>query len=70
VKRRILQFLQDAQDVISGEQMSEVLGVSRVSVWKHVHGLQAAGYPIESTPKGYRLMGRPDILQPWEFVKP
>jgi len=67
VKRRILQFLQDAQDVISGEQMSEVLGVSRVSVWKHVHGLQAAGYPIESTPKGYRLMGRPDILQPWEF---
>jgi BirA family biotin operon repressor/biotin-[acetyl-CoA-carboxylase] ligase len=67
VKRRILQFLQDAQDVISGEQMSERLGVSRVSVWKHVRGLQAAGYPIESTPKGYRLSGRPDILQPWEF---
>ena len=47
--------------------MSELLGVSRVSVWKHVHGLQAAGYPIESTPKGYRLIKRPDILQPWEF---
>jgi len=67
VKRRILQFLLDAEDVLSGEQMSELLGVSRVSVWKHVRGLQTAGYPIESTPKGYRLTDRPDILQPWEF---
>lgn len=67
MKRRILQFLQDAEDIISGEQMSALLGVSRVSVWKHVRGLQAAGYPIESTPKGYRLADRPDILQPWEF---
>lgn len=67
MKRRILQFLQDAEDVLSGEQMSELLGVSRVSVWKHVHGLQAAGYPIESSSKGYRLVDRPDILQAWEF---
>jgi len=67
MKRRILQFLQDAKDIVSGEQMSARLGVSRVSVWKHVRGLQAAGYPIESTPKGYRIAGRPDILQPWEF---
>ena len=67
MKRRILQFLLEAEDILSGEQMSALLGVSRVSVWKHVRGLQAAGYPIESTPKGYRLANRPDILQPWEF---
>ena len=47
--------------------MSGRLGVSRVSVWKHIRGLQAAGYPIESTPKGYRLSERPDLLNPWEF---
>ncbi len=67
MKRRILEFLQEADNILSGEQMSALLGVSRVSVWKHVRGLQAAGYPIESTPKGYRLANRPDILQPWEF---
>ena len=67
MKRQILQFLQDADDVLSGEQMSDLLGVSRVSVWKHIRGLQAAGYPIASTPKGYRLTDRPDLLHPWEF---
>ena len=67
MKRRILTFLQEADDILSGEQMSALLGVSRVSVWKHIRSLQAAGYPIESTPKGYRLAERPDVLQPWEF---
>lgn len=67
MKSRILKFLQDADDILSGERMSVLLGVSRVSVWKHIHSLQAAGYPIESTPKGYRLTDRPDVLQPWGF---
>ena len=67
MKSRILKYLQDADEVLSGEQMSAMLGVSRVSVWKHIQSLQTAGYPIESTPKGYRLDDRPDVLQPWEF---
>ena len=67
MKNQILKFLQDADDILSGEQMSDLLGVSRVSVWKHIRSLQAAGYPIEATPKGYRLTHRPDLLQPWEF---
>ena len=67
MKRKILQFLQDADEILSGEQMSNQLGVSRVSVWKHIRSLQEAGYPIVSTPKGYRLDERPDLLQPWEF---
>lgn len=67
MKSRILKYLYAADDVLSGEQISDRLGVSRVTVWKHVRRLQAAGYPIESTPKGYRLDDRPDVLQPWEF---
>ena len=67
MKSRILKFLQDADGILSGQQMSELLGVSRVSVWKHIRSLQAAGYAIEATPKGYRLGDRTDLLQPWGF---
>jgi len=67
LKRQILQYLREAEGIVSGEQMSDRLGVSRVSVWKHIRSLQAAGYPIASTPRGYQLNGRPDVLQPWEF---
>jgi BirA family biotin operon repressor/biotin-[acetyl-CoA-carboxylase] ligase len=67
LKRLILQYLRGSDSILSGEQMSARLGISRVAVWKHIRSLQAAGYPIESTPKGYRLTGRPDMLQPWEF---
>lgn len=67
MKRRILQFLRDAPDVISGAEMSARLGVSRVSVWKHVRSLQETGYAIAATPKGYRLAETPDLLHPWEF---
>jgi len=67
LKSRIIKFLQDADDILSGEQMSEQLGVSRVSVWKHIRSLQSAGYAIEATPKGYRMTDLPDLLQPWGF---
>lgn len=67
MKRRILQFLREACDVVSGEQMSAALGVSRVSVWKHVRSLQEAGYAIRATPRGYRLDADRDLLRPWEF---
>lgn len=67
MKRQILQFLREAPDAVSGEQMSAQLGVSRVSVWKHVRGLQEAGYAITATPRGYRLDPHQDLLRPWEF---
>jgi BirA family biotin operon repressor/biotin-[acetyl-CoA-carboxylase] ligase len=44
------------------------LGISRVSVWKHIHKLQELGYQIMSTPNGYRLIDSPDIPFPWEFA--
>ena len=67
MKGRILQILRARSDVVSGEVVSTELGISRVSVWKHINKLKQYGYPIHSTPKGYQLSGDPDVLYPWEF---
>jgi len=68
MKARILKTLRTQDTIISGEELCAVLGVSRVSIWKHIHKLQELGYQILSTPKGYQLISSPDILFPWEFV--
>lgn len=68
IKGSILSLLSKSHSFVSGEAMSRVLGVSRVSVWKHVQNLRALGYPIAVSPKGYRLQEVPaDMLFPWEF---
>lgn len=67
MKGRILSILRTAKAVVSGEALSSELGVSRVSVWKHIQKLKEFGYQVESTPKGYRLISDPDALFPWEF---
>lgn len=67
MKGNILKELRSRKDIVSGEYLSSTLGISRVSVWKHIHRLQALGYNILSTANGYQLLGSPDILFPWEF---
>ena len=67
MKGRILNILRSEKDVVSGETLSNRLGISRVSVWKHIKKLQEIGYNIESTPKGYLFISTPDVLYPWEF---
>jgi BirA family biotin operon repressor/biotin-[acetyl-CoA-carboxylase] ligase len=67
MKGKILEILRSQSEVVSGETLSAHLGVSRVSIWKHLQKLQACGYRIESTPKGYRLLEEPDALLPWRF---
>ena len=67
-KGHLLKELRSQKKVISGEQLSAVLGISRVSVWKHIHKLQELGYRIMSSPNGYRLIDSPDIPFPWEFA--
>ena len=69
MKRRILSFLRSSPDIISGEFLKNQLGISRVSIWKHIHKLQELGYQIEATPKGYRLHDTPDAIYPWEFAE-
>ena len=50
-------------DYVSGQKMSQQLGVSRAAVWKAIDRLRAEGYTIESaTNRGYRLTGAPNRL--------
>ena len=67
MKSRILKIFRSAKDVVSGETLSAELGISRVSVWKHIQKLQECGYDIDAGAKGYRLRNAPDIPYPWEF---
>lgn len=48
---------------VSGQEICEMMGVSRTAVWKHVNALREMGYVIESsTKRGYMLVKEPDIL--------
>ena len=48
---------------VSGQAMSERLGISRSAVWKQVKRLQAQGYEIKAgTNLGYRLVSTPQLL--------
>jgi len=67
MKGKILKELRSRKDIVSGEYLSSTLGISRVSVWKHIHKLQEFGYNILSASNGYQLIGSPDILFPWEL---
>ncbi len=66
-KEKIFHLLKETDDILSGERISAELGVSRVSVWKHIKKMVAAGIPISSSSKGYRLSSNPDSLNPMEF---
>jgi BirA family biotin operon repressor/biotin-[acetyl-CoA-carboxylase] ligase len=67
MKGRILDALRECGGYLSGETLSQRLGVSRVSVWKHIRSLKKDGYVIEASPRGYKLMSSPDLLLPYEF---
>jgi BirA family biotin operon repressor/biotin-[acetyl-CoA-carboxylase] ligase len=65
----VLSFLAEAGDeFVSGEAISDKLGLTRAAVWKHVEALRAHGYRIEAIPaRGYRLTEVPDRLSPLEL---
>src|SRR5512133_429469 len=65
----VLAFLAEAgDDVVSGEAISDKLGLTRAAVWKHVNALRAQGYRIDALPaRGYRLAEVPDRLTPLEL---
>jgi BirA family biotin operon repressor/biotin-[acetyl-CoA-carboxylase] ligase len=67
MKGQILKALRECGDYLSGETLSEQLGISRVSIWKHIRSLKKDGYVIEASPRGYRLVSSPDLLLPYEF---
>jgi len=61
-------FRQRSEDFVSGEELSQVLGVSRTAIWKQIKTLRDLGYEIEAFPsRGYRLLASPDLLIPAEI---
>ena len=65
----VLGFLAEAGDeFVSGEAISDKLGLTRAAVWKHVESLRAQGYRIDAVPaRGYRLSAIPDRLTALEL---
>ena len=66
---KVLQFLKaHGMEYLSGEDLSEVLKISRVAIWKHIKKIQSLGYKIESKQNlGYRLLDTTNLLLPWEI---
>lgn len=64
----ILKILKERRE-ISGEEISQILGISRTAVWKHIKTLIKKGYPIEISKKGYKLMEKITFLSEEEFLE-
>lgn len=64
MKEKILKLLKDSgNDFVSGQKISEELGVSRAAIWKYMNVIKEDGYDIEAiSRKGYRMISLPDIL--------
>ena len=64
VKNNILHILESNKGkTVSGQELADMLEVSRTAVWKAINSLKVEGYSIESTPnKGYSLAESSDVL--------
>jgi len=67
---KVLKFLQTHNtEYLSGQDLSDVLRISRVAIWKHIKKIQELGYTVESKQKlGYKLTSNSDLLLPWEIT--
>lgn len=67
---RVLSLLKSHNaEYLSGQDLSDVLKISRVAVWKHIKRIRTLGYKIESKQKlGYKLVGNTELLLPWEII--
>ena len=66
---KILSFLKaHRSEFLSGQDMSDILKISRVAVWKDIKKIRSLGYKIESKQNiGYRLMDSSKLPLPWEI---
>lgn len=67
---KVLSFLKSHNtEYLSGQDLSDVLKISRVAVWKHIKKIRELGYEIESKQKlGYKLVKKTPLLLPWEVT--
>ena len=68
---KILSFLKAHEsEFLSGQDMSDILKISRVAVWKDIKKIRSLGYKIESKQNlGYRLLDSSKLLLPWEVTQ-
>lgn len=71
-REKVLSLLLAHQgESLSGQAMSNELGISRAAVWKSVEALRKEGYTISSaTNRGYCLHDAPDMLRVGELTGP
>lgn len=71
MKYEVLHILKkNTHTFVSGQLISDKLGVSRTAVWKYINNLKKEGYLIDSSSKkGYKLLDSPDILSFEEIQK-
>jgi BirA family biotin operon repressor/biotin-[acetyl-CoA-carboxylase] ligase len=64
MKHKILNLLKSKKDAfLSGQKISDEIGISRAAVWKYIKALKQEGYEIESVSRrGYRIIASPDLL--------
>ena len=68
---KVLNLLESHEsEYLSGQDLSDVLKISRVAVWKHIEKIRSLGYRIDSKQKrGYKFVNRTEKLLPWEVNK-
>ena len=69
VKETLLRILADGK-FYSGEELGQMLGISRSAVWKHIQSLLAYQLDIHAVPgKGYRLAAPIELLDRDEILQ-
>ena len=67
---RVIEILERSDIPLSGEAISNELGITRSAVWKHIKELRGMGYNISSSQKeGYKLTATSNKLLPYEVHK-
>ncbi len=62
-KDEILRILRERGGYVSGEDISNKMGVSRTAIWKQIGYLREDGYDIlGSSKRGYMLKSEPDVM--------
>ena len=58
----ILRLLKKKDGFVSGQGISDSLGITRAAVWKKIKKLRSKGFTIMAVPsKGYKLINSPDL---------
>jgi len=69
MQEKIIEFLKKKEGYVSGDHLSQRMGMSRQALWKHIQQLRDSGYEIMAVPHlGYHLASVPDRLFPFEVT--